>query len=154
MLQNFDGQNDDMTSCIVVLCGLPGSGKSSLSKNLKKYIDSNLSSIYHCCLVEYDALIPACYTSENSHQTQTWKEYRVSIAAMVADLVRQIATPRGTRAYQAGFVVCPCAEGGASNASIKHLLILDDNFYYRSMRHEIWRIAEQGKFFCLGGRLF
>lgn len=75
----------------------------------------------------------------------TWKEQRSAaldiLRGWLDAAVLQIA-PRSTA------LPCSCADLGPIPPVTTHLFVVDDNMYYRSMRHEVYQVrASFGQFF-------
>lgn len=103
---------------VVLVCGLPAAGKSTLCRAL----DSRLRCQFSACHVEhlsFDEVLAQDGDSEASFSPERWRESR-------------------GRAVQAceSFLQRPIAGDQVSS-----VLILDDNFYYRSMRRQFVRLC-------------
>ena len=105
---------------VVVLMGLPGSGKTYFSKLLKKHFSQ-------CTLLVFDEIIPTELQKELVNHENAWKEKRDEI---VQDLDK----------YLAGQIVPQI-----SSEVIKpnEVVIIDDNNYYRSMRYSYFQLARK-----------
>lgn len=168
---------------LVLLVGLPGSGKTTLCKTLKSYHDEAKDCrklvLVHVC---YDKLIPLSvqrefveqkkneeksgkdykitegedYKSTNMWKSkeeekdinddrnegqsfsEDWKSARHRIHSQVDQLLHYINTRR-TESGSEGFFGIPL---GALEGD-KYMILLDDNFYYRSMRYEFFQLARR-----------
>jgi len=124
---------------LVILMGLPGSGKSTFAKILQE----NLKR--HCVLqIEYDQLIPIeqqkQFASEIdtscSSDAQNWKQERKSILENIDS-------------YLNGDQVSTFKPNSINREENSHVLIIDDNNYYGSMRYEYYQIARKHQIgFC------
>ena len=92
---------------LVVLCGLPGAGKTTLCYRLREYLSAKETKPFHVLHVCYDALIPfdiqeeitespsgkySPSSSDNPERTPdscSWKGYRRLVLESVEDLVRK-----------------------------------------------------------------
>ena len=106
----------DGSSCIVLLVGLPGAGKTTFAKML-----SQANSAAFCATVSFDEVLPleeqkALSTAPSSSDNK-WKLARRDMKARVR---KEIAE---------------------RNDDI--IVFVDDNNYYRSMRHEYYQLARE-----------
>jgi len=122
---------------LVILMGLPGSGKSSFAKILQEKLGN---SAVH---IEYDQLISLeqqkQFASDESAETdnaQNWKEERKSIVDNIDS-------------YLIGDQVSKFLPVSLNREETSHVLIIDDNNYYASMRYEYYQIARKHQIgFC------
>jgi tRNA uridine 5-carbamoylmethylation protein Kti12 len=103
--------------CIVCCCGLPATGKTSFCREAVKEANGRGYRATHVC---FDEVASSACGHGSRFDPEEWKKGRRSALATVAKLAR---TEDGKK--------CPV------------LLLVDDNMQYRSMRHEIMRIACQ-----------
>ncbi|KAH8354820.1 hypothetical protein KR084_009136 [Drosophila pseudotakahashii] len=119
--------------CLVALIGLPGAGKSTLCSWLLSQQAAllRLRHIVHLCYDDFlDVGLP-------------YKEQRGSIFNLLEQLIAAI---------QADTVWPPQVRRIASSSSGEHILILcDDNFFYRSMRHQLHQLCRSAG--CVYGQL-
>ena len=107
---------------LVILMGLPGSGKSTFAKILQEKLKG--SCVVH---FEYDQLIPLeqqkQFASEKFSDTtaQCWKQERKSILDNIDN-------------YLNGNQVLTFKPTSINREKDSHVLIIDDNNYYGSMR--------------------
>ncbi|PRP80366.1 hypothetical protein PROFUN_11935 [Planoprotostelium fungivorum] len=92
--------------CILLLCGLPAAGKTSLLEKLREHSPPKIA--VQC--ISYDDLI-------DSSQGEDWKLYRRKGHDSVIEAVNTIKRDE------------------------EKVLIVDDNLYYRSMRHTLYLLA-------------
>ncbi|XP_050395377.1 uncharacterized protein LOC126814327 isoform X2 [Patella vulgata] len=80
--------------CILVLCGLPGSGKSSLCHYLHSWQQE--SEQYLPVLIEYDQLMPPDLETDlienQSNKNNSWKSYREQIVKCIEYLILKTNT--------------------------------------------------------------
>lgn len=102
-------------SCIVVLLGLPASGKSWLAKQLCSFLSDD-NCVVNCA--SYDDIVSLKEQAEIalSSSSEMTKRYR-----------------REMRESVESFLTTPTLS--------KNVVIVDDNNYYRSMRYEYYRLA-------------
>ncbi|XP_072196982.1 L-seryl-tRNA(Sec) kinase [Excalfactoria chinensis] len=144
---------------LCVLCGLPAAGKSTLGRALRQQLP--LRRGWDCALLAYDDLIPEepCGRGEPPRgeppSVSAWKRRRREVLRCLERLLRALrsepAAPPGPAAAPPSwgrFESC-CAQQGllpgrsGSPGSRPLCIILDDNFYYRSMRYEVFQLARE-----------
>lgn len=91
-------------TCLVLVCGLPGAGKSSFCAELIRRGSGDVEWLHFC----YDAVERAMREHAGTFTPQVWQEARAKVAKDVESLL-------GTE-------------------SRRRVILLDDNMYYRSMR--------------------
>ena len=104
---------------IVVLMGLPGSGKTHFSK----LIQTKLST---CTLITFDDLIPIAKQKQLADESK-WKEERQRVIQQMDQ-------------YLSGNEVLEISDKKFEHNSI---LIIDDNNYYQSMRYSYFQLARK-----------
>ncbi|KAM9324843.1 L-seryl-tRNA(Sec) kinase [Gastrophryne carolinensis] len=148
---------------LCVLCGLPGAGKSSLAAALRE--QQSPCSIYVIC---YDAIIPKeafswKHQKPGGRESQ-WKQHRQHVLQCLDNLLMSL---RGGTVLQAPNSniegswerFCECLEhqgllsvSSSGSSSPQHFVnpvhgplyfLLDDNFYYQSMRYEVYQLARK-----------
>ncbi|NXP55223.1 PSTK kinase, partial [Heliornis fulica] len=152
---------------LCVLCGLPAAGKSHLARTLRRRLTHSLG--WACALLTYDELIPP--EAFGPHETEAepssllprWKRSRRELLQCLERFLRALLTgapptdPVPQPAWER-FLAC-CRGQGLLTAADSHTgaggwpvledtsrplyLILDDNFYYRSMRYEVYQLARK-----------
>ncbi|XP_038071333.1 L-seryl-tRNA(Sec) kinase-like [Patiria miniata] len=179
-------------ACLVLLCGLPGAGKTSLAVALmkKKSIghhhlakNSSLASVDECpgvaaCHLCYDDVIPrqlemqmeggeSPYFNESTNQSSSvspWKAYRQEILRCVDGILARLKSNKTLDATTVVDELQDISQCGREvwskiltliqdqiNAKKEQnprrtssvVLFIDDNMYYRSMRHEYYQVAKK-----------
>ncbi|XP_061763582.1 L-seryl-tRNA(Sec) kinase [Nerophis ophidion] len=133
-------------ACLCVLCGLPAAGKSSLSRTLCL---SASRSGWRVAVVHYDELIPdqAFHAREPEEQTE-WKLHRHAVLQRIEEFLKNPKTslelPGGCRIEGAAWERCirPLLDPPLGHQA-PLLFLLDDNFYYPSMRYEVYQLARK-----------
>ena len=98
--------------CIVVLTGLPASGKTSLAKKLNSFLSDKNCVVQ---LVVFDDLVSLEEQASIALSTETasvFPQKRQLMKSLVESFIK------------------------TSSESLKRIVIIDDNNYYRSMRYE------------------
>lgn len=150
---------------LCVLCGLPAAGKSTLARALRHRLRQEQG--WAVGVVAYDDVMPDAFPEEESTSPlpAAWKLRRQELLAYLESLLSALvkgaplsAPPRRTDAMWADFVAClkdqdllsstaPDAPSHCpfSQAALSGplFLILDDNFYYQSMRYEVYQLARK-----------
>eukprot|EP00892_Ulva_mutabilis_P009820 jgi/Ulvmu1/720/UM010_0092.1 len=106
---------------VLLLIGLPGSGKSTFARWLNAHLTSSNTEVHH---VEYD-LVWRHYMHAHSvsyFNPQAWKSARTEAHKQV----QQVAQDMSSRGVS-GFIV------------------VDDNMFYRSMRKQVFLLARQSR---------
>ena len=146
---------------LLVTIGLPGAGKSQLARGLlvaaqalSGQIRSRLSPA--SLVIEYDQLLgrDLINFSEAGDQNGVWKTRREQILAHVGLLVA-LAHGETSITHKQELQSVPeySLTNFVSNLSRCHtegdelLIILDDNMYYRSMRHDVFQLAKTSRDF-------
>ncbi|NWU91044.1 PSTK kinase, partial [Upupa epops] len=138
---------------LCVLCGLPAAGKSSLARALCRRLPQRLG--WACAVLTYDELIPPEAFGQQeagpdgaSPLVPRWKRSRREVLECLERLLRTLLArdppPDPAPPTWERFVAC-CWQQGLHAGSLRTpgplYFILDDNFYYRSMRHEVFQLA-------------
>ena len=157
---------------LVVVVGLPGSGKTTLCRALKAHHDSGRLVVIHLC---YDDLIPLSVQREFAEQKRSegqqhgedlkgikgkegekscklsedrenrdiggddWKSARRNIHTQVDQFVQYLTTGKPNSGVEN--ILSVSLEELRSDS--KYVILLDDNFYYRSMRYEYFQLARR-----------
>ncbi|XP_044521590.1 L-seryl-tRNA(Sec) kinase isoform X1 [Gracilinanus agilis] len=149
---------------LCVLCGLPASGKSTLARSLSDQLRRKQG--WDVAVITYDDIIPeAFFEGENGPTLSSqWKSFRQELLMYLERFLmtiinrQELSAPiTRTGGMWERFVDCLKNQGlicsGTGEAqcysltnttlSLPLYLILDDNFYYQSMRYEIYQLARK-----------
>ncbi|TDG41965.1 hypothetical protein AWZ03_011611 [Drosophila navojoa] len=124
--------------CLLALIGLPGAGKTTLSKWLMQQQPDLLAGwhLLHLCYDDYFDIQPT--------NKIEYKEQRQFIYNLLEQLIV---------ALQAGKADLPgqVRESATTTGNSNHLIICDDNHYYRSMRYKLYQLSRNQN--CLYAQL-
>uniref|UniRef100_A0A1A7WRI1 Phosphoseryl-tRNA kinase n=1 Tax=Iconisemion striatum TaxID=60296 RepID=A0A1A7WRI1_9TELE len=140
----------EASACLCVLCGLPAAGKSTLARR----ISGTATELgWRAALVQYDDLIP-----DQAFQTKTeledmhtnWKFHRQAVLQCIDGFVEKrqmlVDLPSRSLINVAAWEQCTQAllqPEGLTSVNRPLLFLLDDNFYYPSMRYEVYQLARK-----------
>ncbi|XP_055338365.1 L-seryl-tRNA(Sec) kinase-like [Paramacrobiotus metropolitanus] len=149
------GQLAKMDIVLVLLCGPPAVGKSTLAKDILTKLSGQCGKTsvlpVHAYHIEYDRLIPVI-------QPLQWKSQRDSVARAIVDVCQFLKVSSSDNSSVSTCALSPLAlkimeeTDTAVTHAVTHLsdtgrerlsvvFLLDDNFYYRSMRYDIYKLA-------------
>jgi len=115
--------------CLVALIGLPGAGKTSLCTwLLGQQATLRVRHIVHVC---YDDFLDVGPSAELAYKEQRGRVFKV-IEQLITAIQEDTDWPAQVRRSTASSSD-PSSEG--------HLILCDDNFYYRSMRHQLHQLC-------------
>lgn len=142
-------------ACLCVLCGLPATGKSTLAREL---VGAAEQRGWRAAAVPYDDLIPeeafrttVAKDSVGLQEPPTeWKFHRHAVLCCIEQFLNNphasAKLPNGCNMNKASWEKCigPLVQ---PEACVSHhaplLFLLDDNFYYPSMRYEVYQLARK-----------
>ena len=152
-----------MTKCIILICGPPACLKSTLIQILQLIVQhrspSNIQlrslcvkklketlSISHlsCSFLRFDDLF-AGYESEIITNESNWKQYRSFIADQLEGRILSQAEARPSSTLTYASQILDRLEPALLNLTEKRILVIEDNFYYSSMRHRYRQIAQRAQ---------
>ncbi|XP_021382065.2 L-seryl-tRNA(Sec) kinase [Lonchura striata] len=142
---------------LCLLCGLPAAGKSTLARGLLRRLPQRPG--WACALLAYDELIPpeafrprapGAGPQEPSPLLPGWKQSRRQLLQCLEEFLRALLSgaplPGPAQPGWQRFLGRCCPERllpAAGAASRPLVLLLDDNFYYQSMRYEVYQLARK-----------
>ncbi|XP_064176749.1 L-seryl-tRNA(Sec) kinase-like isoform X1 [Anguilla rostrata] len=158
-MDTVSGEIDRSGICLCVLCGLPAAGKSTLVRTLPSYTRKKGWRIF---ILSYDEIIPEeAYElrKENDALMDTqssWKSYRQEVLQCLDAFLQSQNAPvcanRGEAWARFERVAQDQQVLKASDDSLRQMshikseplfVLLDDNFYYPSMRYEVYQLAKK-----------
>ncbi|XP_017055786.1 L-seryl-tRNA(Sec) kinase [Drosophila ficusphila] len=126
--------------CLVALIGLPGAGKTSLCSWLLDQLSVlHVGHVIHLC---YDDFFDVKFSAE-----PTYKEQRENILNLIEELISVIQAKTNWPPQ----VKRIASSNDCSSNSENYLIMCDDNFYYRSMRHKVYQLCR--KYSCTFGQI-
>nr|XP_030132439.3 L-seryl-tRNA(Sec) kinase [Taeniopygia guttata] len=136
---------------LCLLCGLPAAGKSTLARGLLRRLPQRPG--WACALLAYDELIPpeafrprapGAGPQEPSPLLPGWKRSRRELLQCLEGYLRALLSGAPLPGPAQRFLGRCLPELPAAGAASRPLvLLLDDNFYYRSMRYEVYQLARK-----------
>ncbi|XP_028724276.1 L-seryl-tRNA(Sec) kinase [Peromyscus leucopus] len=150
---------------LCVLCGLPAAGKSTFARALALRLRQERG--WAVGVLSYDDLLPPALPDRAGTQLRPsqWKMFRQELLKHVECFLVAVisggqmsAPPNRSEAVWEDFITClknqclifsaaheaqPCHLLAKSAVSRPLILVLDDNFYYQSMRYEVYQLARK-----------
>lgn len=139
-------ENEESEIVLLLLLGLPASGKTTFSKMLMKLngdvtVPGSLGQknvgIIHIC---YDALVPLI----SQHQMK-WSESRKKVVALVENIICLLKAHNysGLEDYLQQMKINKTRRHILPTTNETTILIIDDNMFYSSMRYEYFKMARK-----------
>uniref|UniRef100_A0A8C0NVI0 Phosphoseryl-tRNA kinase n=1 Tax=Canis lupus familiaris TaxID=9615 RepID=A0A8C0NVI0_CANLF len=150
---------------LCLICGLPAAGKSTLARGLRHRLRQEQG--WAVGVVAYDDVMPDAFLEEASARPlpSQWKLLRQELLKYLECFLMAVingcqvsAPPNRTAAMWEDFITCLKHQDLVSSAALETqscylltktavsrplFLILDDNFYYQSMRYEVYQLARK-----------
>jgi len=142
-----DCEEKECKEVVVVLLGLPASGKSTLCRQLKERAVERGETVL---TVDYDALIPLARQAKMVEEEGAWKKEREAIGQAVSSLLHQmhsndISDTSSSMPYLSQLKESCLTLGKETKVTV----LVDDNNYLSSMRKPWHRLArERSAGFC------
>ncbi|XP_053207856.1 L-seryl-tRNA(Sec) kinase-like [Panonychus citri] len=146
-----------MKGCIVLIIGLPASGKSTFTTRLVNYINRNHVDM-KCLYLDFDKVIPLekqklIVNQLDSSSSSSWKENRKyfisSCETYLSLLINSPNSSHGSIPINETTKYLEKIIQQIPLENIEHFdyfcLIVEDNFYYKSMREQFFRLSRQFK---------
>ena len=156
-----------ITICLVF--GLPGVGKSTICRCL---LDDDTTSSesggdnnrrlqpYHKCWFSFDKLTPAeiIFEEDDVSGGGLWKMHRENVIHLIESSIKKLSNANAEEAsstlkivtdsetIQTNPELCSCFQNSTVSCDKeddRHVLFVDDNLFYRSMRYRFYQIARQ-----------
>ncbi|XP_060883429.1 L-seryl-tRNA(Sec) kinase-like [Labrus mixtus] len=142
--------------CLCVLCGLPAAGKSTLARRLPS---TAAQHGWKVCVVPYDDLIPERAFQNRAEEDGVelqdmhteWKSHRQAVLRCIEQFLEEpealTELPSSCQISRAAWEQCietlQQQQQPHDHDQAPLLFLLDDNFYYPSMRYEVYQLARQ-----------
>jgi predicted kinase len=114
------------TTLLVLVCGLPGSGKSTFCEQVVQHVNAvwpDRTELLTVNVVSFDAVYDNMPAAGDTFDPARWKESRAHALHLTEALVRTPSSPSRHGQRRARLILC------------------DDNFYLRSMRRPFYQLA-------------
>ncbi|XP_034050431.1 L-seryl-tRNA(Sec) kinase-like [Thalassophryne amazonica] len=159
-----------LRACLCVLCGLPAVGKSTLAQALSNTAAQRGWKTTEVCydeLISQHAFRPRATEDDQRHQTNApcefedcdskrtalmhteWRSHRQVVLQYIEELLKKPeASVNLQTSHQINRASWEKCDGGlleldGVDDSAPLLIVLDDNFYYSSMRYEVYQLARK-----------
>lgn len=137
-VESFD---EDETSCefeaVILLCGIPGSGKSSFAHDLLQEHHS-ASGKQGSVLISYDDALPP----QEEWDEDTYESTRSKAFGMFEHII-DAYQKKSRHTLLSGVIDPQNNKQKQNNSSYSGVLVVDDNMYLNSMRREIYKKCRQ-----------
>ena len=142
-----DCEEKECKEVVVVLLGLPASGKSTLCRQLKERAVERGETVL---TVDYDALIPLARQAKMVEEEGAWKKERETIGQAVSSLLHQMHSNDVSDTSSSMPYLSQLKESCLTlGKETKVTVLVDDNNYLSSMRKPWHRLArERSAGFC------
>jgi len=132
--------NDDQV-CLVVLIGIPGSGKSSFCDLYSDFLATKNCDCIHVC---YDQLIPLTLQAEMRGEDGRWKAEREKIVEAVEQVIKLKTDCEAIEDIDNSYVDKIQAKASIADSQ-RTVVLIDDNNYLPSMRYDYYQLARSHK---------
>ena len=129
--------SEDPQICLVVLIGIPGSGKSSFCSLYSEYLLSKNCDCIHVC---YDKLIPLETQVKMKDKEGSWKAEREKIVEAVEQVIR-ITKSDELEDIENVYVDEIVDNKVIKTKKVRTVILIDDNNYLSSMRYDYYQLA-------------
>uniref|UniRef100_A0A3Q4H680 Phosphoseryl-tRNA kinase n=1 Tax=Neolamprologus brichardi TaxID=32507 RepID=A0A3Q4H680_NEOBR len=139
-------QTNMASACLCVLCGLPAAGKSTLARRI---LSTAAQHGWRATVVPYDDLIPeqAFRTKVVEDGHTEWKSHRQAVLYCIEQFLQKSEilpeAPSSSGISVAAWEQCTQGLMGPKGLKPPLVFLLDDNFYYPSMRYEVCQLARK-----------
>ena len=142
LFYSLQKMSEDPQICLVVLIGVPGSGKSTFCELYSDYLTAKNCCCIHVC---YDKLIPLETQAKMREEQGSWKAEREKIVEAV-DQVLKIRTESDDLKDIDDVYVDKIIAKAVIKTNLKRTVVLiDDNNYLPSMRYDYYQLARAHK---------
>ena len=138
---------------VLLLCGIPGSGKSSLCRSISEHYAAEESSLhFHKILqIEYDAITSRLVVSGSQDKNQIFAEPDENLEKACLSSI-ELEAWRETRTVALNLLRDELLSAVQVRTNERDemkpwpyrvLIIMDDNFYLRSMRRDVYKVCQR-----------
>jgi len=125
--------------CIVVLVGIPGSGKTKFCEKYSTFSEQKQINCLHIC---YDQLISLDRQKDMVHEHGSWKLERAKIVEAVERLINN-TSPETYDENPYFKVIESKNKSKIDQKKSSSVILIDDNNYLQSMRYEYYQLARK-----------
>jgi len=133
---------EDPKICLVVLIGLPGSGKSSFCNLYSNFLVSKTCDTIHVC---YDKLISLEAQAKMKDEAGRWKAEREKIHEAVELIIKSKKGCDDSRNADNEYSNSIMQSSSVDTGNERSVILIDDNNYLQSMRYEYYQLARDHK---------
>lgn len=152
-----------MIQCLILVCGPPACLKSTLIQVLQRLSNSSINTLqflcvknlinqqktsidncFSCTFLLFDDLF-ADYEDQIINNESNWKVYRSLIADEIERKILFSDKQRTEATGKFGSLFLDRLNERLSSIDVRSILIIEDNFYYSSMRHRYRQIAQRAQ---------
>ncbi|CAN7940357.1 unnamed protein product [Ixodes hexagonus] len=143
----------DNGSVLVLFFGLPGSGKTTLVNRILEACQKPVDRRLHPCIISYDSLVNASTQAEMAHNRGLAKECRRQLLFAVQAWLAWFRGTNGAMPTSSELASAMLEQLQSCSSPVspheRALILVDDNLYYRSMRKEWFKLAQNASLgFC------
>jgi len=145
--------SDKATACLLVFCGLPAAGKTTIARRLVQFLQQRdvgerrvtpAIRVHHVCFddIEADLIVDSSTETPDSPATfepTIWKAARERAYTQIEELLQSRQDSSGPPKEGCFLAGEPSGRQTEDSTNTEyHLIIADDNMYYRSMRRSLF----------------
>lgn len=144
---------DGSEVCLVVLCGLPAVGKSSLVREVREAsagLGWRLSALCYDELIPEEAFLTGHVENDMGGMHTEWKQHRQAVLKRIEHFLQSLNSDHSEPPDVCNIINKAswekCVQDlfkASSKPSAPVVFLLDDNFYYPSMRSEVYQLARK-----------
>lgn len=129
---------DRASAALLVLCGLPASGKTSIAHSLlRNSAEIHVHSLHVC----FDSIITASMQAQAQDQSSSAASFSARATSSANSKDQHNDHWQASRASALSLIRSSLHLAAGSGVGCHTLVIADDNMQFRSMRHECYQLA-------------